>query len=70
MYDILFDVPPRTKILESLLVQLYIVHYSCTRAVQSVAAGEFKIWGVTMNVPYIKESLGQGLSSYGLDVKN
>ena len=22
--------PPRTKILESLLVQLYIVHYSCT----------------------------------------
>ena len=26
--------PPRTKILELLLVQLYIVHYSCTRAVQ------------------------------------
>ena len=26
--------PPRTIILESLLVQLYIVHYSCTRAVQ------------------------------------
>ena len=27
--------PPRTKILESLLVQLYIVHYSCTREVRS-----------------------------------
>ena len=28
--------PPRTKILESLLVQLYIynLHYCCTRAVQ------------------------------------
>ena len=34
-----------------------------------MAAGEFKIWGGTMNVPYIKESLGQGLSSYVLDVK-
>ena len=26
--------PPRTKILESQLVQLYIEHYCCTRAVQ------------------------------------
>ena len=34
MYKILSDVPPQTKILESLLVQLYIVHYSCIRAVQ------------------------------------
>ena len=32
---------------------------------QAVAAGEFKIWVGIMNVPYIKVSLGPGLSSFG-----
>ena len=31
----------------------------------SVAAGEFKIWVGTMNVPYIIVSLGLGLTSFG-----
>ena len=34
MSTFLLNVRPRTKILESPLVHLYIVHYSCTMAVQ------------------------------------
>ena len=30
-----------------------------------MAVGKFKIWVGTMNVPYIKVSLGPGLSSFG-----
>ena len=53
MYEIVSYVPPRTKILESLLVQLYIVHYSCTRAVQYLNERKMGMQFYVINPKYI-----------------